>query len=74
MESGNQGERLLRLPEVEARTGLKKSAIYVRMSNGSFPRCIRLGRIVAWPASRIDAWVAQMIAESQQQTLLKDGR
>jgi len=55
-------ERLLRLPEVEARTGLKKSAIYLRMRDGSFPACRSLGgRAVAWPESQIDAWVARVV-------------
>lgn len=52
-------ERLLRLPEVEARTGLKKSSIYAGMRAGTFPSCVTIGhRAVAWPESRIDAWIA----------------
>jgi prophage regulatory protein len=51
-------ERLLRLPDVEARTGLKKSAIYAGMKAGSFPACIKLGpRAAAWPESHIAAWI-----------------
>jgi prophage regulatory protein len=30
--------RLIRLPEVMARVGLKRSAIYQRMSEGRFPK------------------------------------
>lgn len=53
-------EKLMRLPEVETLTGLKKSSIYAGMKAGTFPRCIRLSaRAVAWPESRIAAWQAQ---------------
>jgi prophage regulatory protein len=61
----SSGERLLRLPEVEARTGLKKSAIYAGMkaTPPTFPPCIKLGqRAAAWPLSSIDAWIADRIA------------
>ena len=57
------GERLLRLPDVEARTGLRKSAIYEGMKAGTFPACLKLGtRASAWPSSSIDAWIAERIA------------
>ena len=57
------GERLLRLPDVEARTGLRKSAIYQAMKEGTFPACLKLGpRASAWPSSEIDAWIAARIA------------
>lgn len=53
-------EKLLRLPEVESLSGLKKSSIYAGMKAGTFPRCIRLSaRAVAWPESRIATWQAQ---------------
>lgn len=56
------GECLLRLPDVEARTGLKKSAIYAGMKAGNFPKCLKLGpRTSAWPSSEIDAWIAERI-------------
>lgn len=57
-----QVERLLRLPDVEARTGLKKSAIYAGMRAGTFPHCLKLGpRASAWPSSEIDSWIAERI-------------
>jgi prophage regulatory protein len=56
------GECLLRLPDVEARTGLRKSAIYAGMKAGSFPKCLKLGpRASAWASSEIDAWIAERI-------------
>lgn len=60
--SPQTGERLLRLPDVEARTGLKKSAVYAGMKAGTFPACVKLGpRAAAWPLSEIEAWIAQRI-------------
>jgi prophage regulatory protein len=63
------GESLLRLPAVEARTGLKRSAIYAGMKAVplTFPRCIKLGaRAAAWSSSSIDAWIAERIATAQR--------
>lgn len=50
--------RLLRLPEVMARVGMKRSAIYQRMSEGRFPKSRSLGpKCAVWVESEIDAWV-----------------
>jgi len=58
--------RLLRLPEVEQVSGLKKSAIYQRAKEGSFPRPIKIGtRNVAWIESEVDGWVAARVAEAR---------
>ncbi|MFZ2650460.1 MAG: AlpA family phage regulatory protein [Burkholderiaceae bacterium] len=72
MQEGTQptGESLLRLPSVEARTGLKRSAIYagMRADPPTFPRCIKLGpRAAAWSSSSIDQWIAERIAAAQRQ-------
>lgn len=56
-------DRLLRMPDVEKATGLKKSTIYELMRENRFPQCIRLGRrLSAWPESRIQRWVHDRIA------------
>ena len=50
--------RVLRLPRVQACTGLARSTIYVRVADGSFPQPIRLGaRAVGWIESEVDAWI-----------------
>lgn len=50
--------RLLRLPEVIARVGLKRSAIYQRMSEGRFPRSRSLGpKCAVWVESEIEDWI-----------------
>ncbi len=51
-------ERILRRPEVEARTGLSRSTIYDWMKRGEFPQPIKLGaRLVAWRESDVNAWL-----------------
>ncbi len=60
-------ESLLRLPEVERRTGLKRSAIYNRMTTGEFPKPIRLTqKAVAWPESEVAHWIHAKIAQCRQ--------
>ena len=51
--------RLLRLPEVIDRVGLRRSAIYQRMSEGRFPKSRSLGsKCAVWVEAEIDAWIA----------------
>jgi len=39
---------------------MSRSAIYRDMSAGTFPKPKRIGkRAVAWPASSIEAWIAE---------------
>ncbi len=48
--------RILRLPEVRISTGYSRSTIYLRISQGLWPRPVSLGpRSVGWPASEIAA-------------------
>lgn len=51
-------QRLLRLPEVIDRVGLKRSAIYEHMQLGRFPRCVKFGRAVMWPENQLNDWIA----------------
>ena len=60
-------DRLLRLPEVEALVGLKKSAIYARQKTGEFPPCVKLGpRAAAWPESEVRNWIQTRIRASRR--------
>jgi prophage regulatory protein len=55
--------RLLRLPEVIARVGLKRSTIYKRMGEGTFPKPKKIGqRSVAWSETDIDLWINEVMA------------
>ena len=59
-------DKLLRRPEVEARTGLGRSTIYDWMRQGKFPRPVKLGtRLVAWRQSDIDAWLDAQSSEGE---------
>lgn len=52
-------EIILRLPDVIARTGLRRSAIYIRIKQGEF-RPVRLGpRAIGFLKSEVDAWIAE---------------
>jgi prophage regulatory protein len=59
-------QRVLRLPEVLARVGLGRSYIYKLISQGDFPRPIKLGpRASGWLEFEIDCWLEQRIAVSR---------
>lgn len=58
---------ILRRKQVEIRTGLSRSTIYARISEGTFPPPIDLGgRAVGWLESEIDAWLQSRIAASRK--------
>ena len=58
--------RIIRMADVQARTGLSRSTIYQWASDGSFPQPIRLGaRAVGWIESEVDAWIREQIAASR---------
>lgn len=61
------GERILRLADVKARTGLSRSTIYLNVGNGTFPHHISLGaRCVGWLESEINGWIAARIQKSRR--------
>lgn len=55
-------DRLLKAPEVVARTTLSRAALYQAIAAGAFPRPVRLSaNRVAWPESHVDAWIAAKV-------------
>lgn len=53
----------LRLPEVKKATGLARTTIYRLISEGVFPKPIKLAaRSVAWCSAEIESWMAGRIA------------
>jgi prophage regulatory protein len=55
---------LIRLPDVIARVGIKRSMIYRLMSEGRFPRSRSLGpKCAVWVESEIDDWI-ETVAEA----------
>ena len=54
--------RILRLDEVEAKSGFKRAHIYNLMRKGQFPKALRLGvRAVGWDSFEIDQWIAERL-------------
>lgn len=57
---------ILRLPVVKARTGLSRSTIYLRISEGTFPNPVKLGaRAVGWLEHEIEEWLARQVQQSR---------
>ncbi len=62
--------RIIRLPEVMARTGLSRSTIYLRISQGTFPKPVNLGaRAVGWIEEEIQEWLQQQIEASRRESV-----
>lgn len=60
-------DKLLRLPDVESITGLKKSSIYAMERVGKFPKHIAVTRrMSAWPESAVLQWVQDRINQATQ--------
>ena len=64
--------RILRRRDVEKRIGLSRSSIYLHMSQGNFPKPIKLGgsategkTAVGWLEHEIDEWLQQQIDSSR---------
>ena len=55
----NQQDRLIRLPDVIDRVGLKRTAIYKMIKAGQFPKQVRLGVASLWSESEVAAWIEQ---------------
>jgi prophage regulatory protein len=48
-------EKILRLPNVLDRTGLSRSTVYQRVTEGRFPRPVSLGaRAVGWVETEVE--------------------
>ncbi|WP_417473291.1 helix-turn-helix transcriptional regulator [Luteimonas mephitis] len=57
---------ILRRQMVQARTGLSRSTIYLRVSQGTFPRPIPLGsRAVGWLEDEVEAWLQAQVASAR---------
>ena len=52
----------LRRKDVQLRTGLGRSTIYLYVQQGSFPKPVTLGpRAVAWLESEVSAWITERV-------------
>ncbi len=60
--------RLLRLPDVMARVGMKRSAIYQRMNEGRFPKSRSLGpKCAVWVEAEIDEWISKVADQTNNE-------
>ena len=69
----SSSKKLLRIVDVSAKTTLAKSTIWLKISQGKFPKPIKLGdSINVWMESDIDSWINSYIPKSldTQQSLL----
>ncbi len=67
---------LLRRPQVEARTGLSRSAIYSKLHpnpkrpadyDPTFPRPVPIGvKAVGWLAHEVDGWIAAQVEKARK--------
>ena len=66
--------QIIRLPKVMSRTGLSRSTIYLRISQGVFPKPVNLGgRAVGWIEEEIQDWLQLQIDSSRQVTQGAEG-
>jgi prophage regulatory protein len=55
----DKADRFLRLPAVLERTGLSRSTLYRKISQGTFPKQVQISlRCAGWRESAISEWVA----------------
>ena len=54
--------RLIPLPKVEDKIGLKKSAIYQGVKDGTFPAPVKVGSATRWREDEIDAYILALSA------------
>ena len=60
--------KLLRLPEVIQRVGIKKTKLYELQKAGCFPKSVQItAHAVGWLEEEINVWIMQRIAVSRFQ-------
>ena len=64
-------QKIYRRNQVEQATGLSRSTLYAKVSDGTFPKPIRLGPengAVGWLENELTAWQAERVAERDAKT------
>ena len=54
--------RLIRLPAVQDRVGMGRTAVYELIKAGKFPRPVKVGAASAWIDVEITRWIEQLAA------------
>jgi prophage regulatory protein len=58
--------KILRLPEVLNRVGVRRATLYQWITAGKFPKQIQLGtRSVGWDEKSVESWLKDRISASQ---------
>jgi prophage regulatory protein len=57
-------DRFIRLQDVEDIIGLKRSQIYKMISEGAFPRHLKIGCASRWSLRAVKAWMDQQVSEA----------
>lgn len=59
-------DKIIRLPQVMERVGLKKSAIYKMIAAGDFPNQVKLGTHASgWLESEVQKWILKRAGRVQ---------
>ena len=62
--------KLLSTKEVQERISCSRTTIWRMEREGKFPKHIRLGeRRVAWVADEVDAWIAERVAQRDEEAV-----
>lgn len=65
MECAKAADRVIRIKEVLAVTGLSRSVLYRLSSQGVFPAQVDTGaKYAAWRHSDVQAWIATRVAKA----------
>ncbi|QNG45743.1 helix-turn-helix transcriptional regulator [Sphingobium yanoikuyae] len=55
----NNSDRIIRMKTVLARTGLSRTTLYRKMSEGTFPRQVKISvHGAGWRESAVNRWIA----------------
>ena len=57
-----EGAKLLRLPEVCSRVGMRRTSIYALIGEGCFPPPVKVGGASAWVDREITQWIEGLVA------------
>lgn len=63
--ANDRSRRILRFESVSEKVGLKRSAIYQRIREGTFPKQVKVGRASCWIEAEVDAWIDAQIAQNR---------
>ncbi len=60
---------ILRLPDVKRSIGLSRITIYLRITQGTFPKPVSLGgRAVGWLEAEVQQWLQRRIEASRSES------